>query len=229
MLVQKYLKEALSYGKKALQLEIKLPSSGKECAECYTKASSSLRCAISFEKNETLKIIYEQLNTTYEQRMSYFKLQEDDHHQMNELDAVITIDSDSDRSEESNQSLENSVTKVDSVSPLLRKKDGMDLDFRKKNTGKRSSPKRKEESDNDASDDAEDSAFIKRKKRKEFEEMKSFIIDPKRKSLENSSGWKQIVGLESVIECIREATILPQKFPQLFIGERKPWRAILLY
>ena len=35
--------------------------------------------------------------------------------------------------------------------------------------------------------------------------------------------WSQIAGLETAKEALKEACILPQRFPQLFRGERKPW------
>jgi len=41
--------------------------------------------------------------------------------------------------------------------------------------------------------------------------------------------WKDVAGLEPAKTALEEAVILPQKFPQLFTGKRKPWKAILLY
>ncbi len=41
--------------------------------------------------------------------------------------------------------------------------------------------------------------------------------------------WDQVAGLEIAKESLKEAVILPQKFPQLFEGKRKPWKGILLY
>jgi vacuolar protein-sorting-associated protein 4 len=41
--------------------------------------------------------------------------------------------------------------------------------------------------------------------------------------------WSDIAGLEGAKEALREAVILPIKFPQFFTGNRKPWRAILMY
>lgn len=41
--------------------------------------------------------------------------------------------------------------------------------------------------------------------------------------------WDDVAGLEAAKESLKEAVILPVKFPQLFQGERKPWRGILLY
>ncbi|RIB12095.1 P-loop containing nucleoside triphosphate hydrolase protein [Gigaspora rosea] len=41
--------------------------------------------------------------------------------------------------------------------------------------------------------------------------------------------WEDIAGLEGAKEALKEAVILPMKFPQLFTGNRKPWAGILLY
>eukprot|EP00245_Coleochaete_scutata_P017285 TRINITY_DN8411_c0_g1_i1.p1 TRINITY_DN8411_c0_g1~~TRINITY_DN8411_c0_g1_i1.p1 ORF type:complete len:440 (+),score=105.66 TRINITY_DN8411_c0_g1_i1:108-1427(+) len=41
--------------------------------------------------------------------------------------------------------------------------------------------------------------------------------------------WDDVAGLESAKQALQEAVILPVKFPQFFVGKRKPWRAFLLY
>ena len=41
--------------------------------------------------------------------------------------------------------------------------------------------------------------------------------------------WKDVAGLEDAKQSLEEAVILPQKFPHMFTGERKPWKGILLY
>lgn len=41
--------------------------------------------------------------------------------------------------------------------------------------------------------------------------------------------WDDVVGLEKAKETIKEAVILPLKFPKLYTGKRKPWKGILLY
>ena len=41
--------------------------------------------------------------------------------------------------------------------------------------------------------------------------------------------WDDVAGLHQAKEALKEAVILPRKFPQLFVGKRKPWKGILLY
>jgi hypothetical protein len=38
-----------------------------------------------------------------------------------------------------------------------------------------------------------------------------------------------VAGLEMAKSLIKEAVLLPIKFPQMFVGKRKPWKGILLY
>lgn len=41
--------------------------------------------------------------------------------------------------------------------------------------------------------------------------------------------WEDVAGLEMAKTSLKEAIILPSKFPDIFVGIRKPWKGILLY
>ena len=41
--------------------------------------------------------------------------------------------------------------------------------------------------------------------------------------------WEDVKGLDGAKESLKEAIILPIKFPQLFNESRQPWKGILLY
>ena len=41
--------------------------------------------------------------------------------------------------------------------------------------------------------------------------------------------WEDVSGLENAKNALKEAVILPLRFPTIFTGARKPWTGILLY
>lgn len=41
--------------------------------------------------------------------------------------------------------------------------------------------------------------------------------------------WGDVAGLTGAKEALKEAVILPKKFPGMFVGNRRPWRGILMY
>ena len=41
--------------------------------------------------------------------------------------------------------------------------------------------------------------------------------------------WDDVAGLDGAKESLKEAVIMPVKFPQLFTGERRPFKGLLLY
>lgn len=41
--------------------------------------------------------------------------------------------------------------------------------------------------------------------------------------------WDDVAGLQQAKEALKEAVIMPIRFPHLFHDKRQPWRGILLY
>lgn len=62
-------------------------------------------------------------------------------------------------------------------------------------------------------------------------ELQSLAISLRRDILQECPRvkWSDIVGLDEAKRLLKEAIILPQKYPQLFTGLRSPWKSVLLY
>lgn len=86
----------------------------------------------------------------------------------------------------------------------------------KKKPVKDSDSSKKGESDSDSDEDPE--------KKKMQEKLSGAIVMEK-----PNIKWDDVAGLEAAKEALKEAVILPIKFPHLFQGKRKPWRGILLF
>jgi len=41
--------------------------------------------------------------------------------------------------------------------------------------------------------------------------------------------WDDVAGLEKAKAALKEAVLMPLRFPEIFKGSRKPWKGILLY
>lgn len=68
----------------------------------------------------------------------------------------------------------------------------------------------------------------KKTENKEMNELQNQISDAIVREKPNVR-WEDVGGLEQAKKVIQEAVILPMKFPEVFIGQRTPWRGILLY
>jgi len=90
------------------------------------------------------------------------------------------------------------------------------VDDKKKNKPVKDSGGEKDDSASDEEEDAE--------KKKKYKELSSAIVMEK-----PDVKWSDVAGLDGAKEALKEAVILPTKFPHLFTGKRKPWRGILLY
>lgn len=76
--------------------------------------------------------------------------------------------------------------------------------------------------DKKSGDDESDSEDPENKKLQSKLEGAIMIEKPKVK-------WDDVAGLEGAKEALKEAVILPIKFPHLFTGKRIPWKGILLF
>lgn len=70
-----------------------------------------------------------------------------------------------------------------------------------------------------------DNESEKEKEKKEFQGALEGAIVKEKPNVK----WTDVAGLDQAKEALKEAVILPIKFPQLFVGKREPWKGILLY
>eukprot|EP00118_Oscarella_pearsei_P025475 m.308242 g.308242 ORF g.308242 m.308242 type:complete len:448 (+) comp43628_c0_seq1:64-1407(+) len=88
--------------------------------------------------------------------------------------------------------------------------------------GDSGSSKKKSGGKNDADDDSSSEDDAEKKKLKGQISGAIMMEKPNIK-------WDDVAGLKGAKEALKEAVILPIKFPQMFTGKRTPWRGILLY
>lgn len=91
-----------------------------------------------------------------------------------------------------------------------------------KSDDKKKKPIKDGESSKDNKDDDEEGDDPEKKKM--IEKLSGAIVMSK-----PNIKWSDVAGLENAKESLKEAVILPIKFPHLFTGKRKPWVGILLY
>ncbi|KAJ2784991.1 Vacuolar protein sorting-associated protein 4 [Coemansia javaensis] len=72
--------------------------------------------------------------------------------------------------------------------------------------------------------DSDDGSGLDSETRKLRQGLESAILSEK-----PNVHWEDVAGLDGAKESLKEAVILPIRFPQLFTGKRTPWRGILLY
>lgn len=80
----------------------------------------------------------------------------------------------------------------------------------------------KEDKDKKSGDEDDDSDDPEKKKLQSKLEGAIVIEKPQIK-------WSDVAGLDGAKEALKEAVILPIKFPHLFTGKRIPWKGILLF
>lgn len=91
-----------------------------------------------------------------------------------------------------------------------------------KNNVKGSKPEKKKKAEG-ATDQDSDSDEDPQKKQMKNQLSEAIVVD------KPNIKWSDVAGLHDAKESLKEAVILPTKFPYLFTGKRKPWRGILLY
>lgn len=75
-----------------------------------------------------------------------------------------------------------------------------------------------------ASKDGKEEEKVDKEKQKLMDALASVIVPEK-----PNVAWDDVAGLEGAKDALKEAVILPARFPQLFNEKRKPWKGVLLY
>ncbi|XP_057696880.1 vacuolar protein sorting-associated protein 4B-like [Corythoichthys intestinalis] len=91
--------------------------------------------------------------------------------------------------------------------------------LKKKESEPPTKPVKESDGKGNESDEGEDS------EKKKFKNQLSGAIVMEKPNVK----WSDVAGLEGAKEALKEAVILPIKFPHLFTGKRTPWRGILLF
>uniref|UniRef100_A0A4W3GFA3 vesicle-fusing ATPase n=1 Tax=Callorhinchus milii TaxID=7868 RepID=A0A4W3GFA3_CALMI len=81
----------------------------------------------------------------------------------------------------------------------------------------------KESQQNDKGSDSDSEGENPEKKKLQEQLMGAIVME------KPNVRWNDVAGLEGAKEALKEAVILPIKFPHLFTGKRTPWRGILLF
>ncbi|KAJ3164887.1 Vacuolar protein sorting-associated protein 4 [Irineochytrium annulatum] len=126
---------------------------------------------------------------------------------------------------EKNERLKENIRKkfTDYLERAEKLKEYLDKQKKKKptvtNSGGGASKKKEDSGDSSDDDDKKDAET------KKLEEALSGAILTEKPNVK----WSDIAGLDLAKEALKEAVILPVKFPHMFTGKRVPWRGILLY
>lgn len=86
-------------------------------------------------------------------------------------------------------------------------------------------PPRKPVKESQSDDKGDESGDGEDAEKKKFQNQLSGAIVMEKPNIK----WDDVAGLEGAKESLKEAVILPIKFPHLFTGKRVPWRGILLF
>ncbi|XP_077562725.1 vacuolar protein sorting 4 [Haemaphysalis longicornis] len=97
-------------------------------------------------------------------------------------------------------------------------------EYLSKNKTKEKKPVKQGESDKKEGENSSDSDDENPEKKKLMNQLEGAIV------IETPNvKWSDVAGLHAAKEALKEAVILPIKFPHLFTGKRKPWKGILLF